>query len=134
LNLAITFDNNIVPKLDFDHKKKLIAVKIEKSPKTSMEICGTKEGDFNFKSKEKFEDKDIRLALIHFPPQKLLPKEAKNIEYTNGSDSTHSSDDEEGSGGLLAKKIVIGNDQFDAVDLHTKKLKFCSKVKLFTMS
>ncbi len=93
-----------MPKLDFDHKKKLIAVKIEKSPKTSMEIFGTEEGDFNFKSEETFEDKDIRLALIHFPPRKLLPKEAKNIEYTNESDSTHSSHDEEGSGGLLQRR------------------------------
>jgi hypothetical protein len=64
LNLVATFDNNIVPKLDFNHKNKLF----EKSPKIGMEISGTKEGDFNFKFEETSEDKDTRLALIHFPP------------------------------------------------------------------
>ncbi len=39
-----------MPKLDFDHKNKLFVVKIEKSPKIGMEISGTKEGDFNFRS------------------------------------------------------------------------------------
>ncbi len=71
LNLVDTFDNNIVPKLDFDHKNKLF----EKSPKIGMKIFSTKEGDFNFRFEETFEDKDTRLALIHFPPQKMLPKE-----------------------------------------------------------
>lgn len=53
-----------MPKLDFNHKNKLF----EKSPKIGMEISGTKEGDFNFKFEETSEDKDTRLALIHFPP------------------------------------------------------------------
>jgi hypothetical protein len=57
-----------VPKLDFDHKNKLFVVKIEKSPKRGMETSNTKEGDFDFKSKETSKEKDNRLALIHFPP------------------------------------------------------------------
>jgi hypothetical protein len=85
LNLTATFFNNIVPKLDFDHKKKLVVVKIEKSPRTCMEISGIEESDFDFKSKKTSEDKDTRLALIRFPPQKMLPREAKNIEYIDGS-------------------------------------------------
>jgi hypothetical protein len=36
----------------------------------------------------------------------MLPREGKNIEYTNGSDSAHSLDDEEGSDGLRAKKTA----------------------------
>jgi hypothetical protein len=64
----------------------------------------------------------------------MLPREGKNIEYTNGSDSAHSLDDEEGSDGLRAKKIVTRHDQLDAMDLHTEKLKSCSKVKLSTRS
>jgi hypothetical protein len=131
LNLVVAFDSNIVPKLDFDHKKKLV-VKIEKSLKIGKEIFGIEKGEFDFRSKEALENKDIKLALIHFPPRKMLPKEAKNIEYIDVSDLTHSLDDDAGSGGLLAKKTVIENDQFDAVDLHTKKLKSCSKVKLST--
>jgi hypothetical protein len=57
-----------VPKLDFDHKKKLVVFKIEKSPRTNMGIFGTKKGDFDFISKKTFENKDTRLASIHFPP------------------------------------------------------------------
>ncbi len=97
-----------------------------------MEIFGTKEGDFDFKSKETYMNKDIRLELIHFPPQKVLPKGVKIFEYTNGSDSIHSSNDEKGSGGLPTKKTMIRIDQLDAMDAHTRKLKFFSKVKLFT--
>ncbi len=129
MNLIATFDSNIVPKLYFDHKKKLVVVKIEKSPRTSMEIFGTKEGDFNFKSQETSKEKDTKLPLIHFPPQKVLPMEPKNIEYIDGNDSTHSSNDEERNGGLLAKKTMTGNDQLGVVDPHIKKLKFFSKVK-----
>jgi hypothetical protein len=61
----------------------------------------------------------------------VLPREAKNIEYTDGSDLAHSSNDE-GSDGLLVKKTMTGNDQLDAVDFHTEKLKSCSKLKLST--
>jgi hypothetical protein len=57
-----------VPKLDFDHKKKLVVVKIEKSPKTSMEISSTIEGNFDIKFEETSKNKDTRLELIHFPP------------------------------------------------------------------
>jgi hypothetical protein len=94
-----------VPKLDFDHKNKLFVVKIEKSPRTSMEISGTKEGNFNFKFEETSKDKDIRLALIHFPPQKILPREVKNIEYTNGSDSVNSSIMKEGMMAYLQRRL-----------------------------
>jgi hypothetical protein len=55
----------------------------------------------------------------------MLPREVKNIEYIDGSDLVHSSDDE-GSDGLPAKKTMTRNDQFDEVDLHTEKLKSCS--------
>jgi hypothetical protein len=51
-----------MPKLDFDHNKNLIAIKIEKSPKKSMEIFSIKEGDFNFRSEETSENKDTRLS------------------------------------------------------------------------
>ncbi len=132
LNLVATFFNNIVPKLDFDHEKKIVAVKIEKSPRTCMEISSIEEGDFDFGFEEISEDKDTRFALIHFPPQKVLPREVKNIEYIDGSDSAHSLDDEEGSDGLLAKKTMTRNDQLDVVDPHTENLKSCSKVKLST--
>ncbi len=57
-----------MPKLDFDHKKKLVVVKIEKSPKTSMEISSTIEGNFDIKFEETSKNKDTRLELIHFPP------------------------------------------------------------------
>jgi hypothetical protein len=57
-----------VAKLDFDHKKKLVAIKIEKSPKISMEISSIEEGDFDFRYEETYGNKDTRLALIHFPP------------------------------------------------------------------
>jgi hypothetical protein len=36
-----------------------------------------------------------------------------------GVNSAHSSNDEEGSGGLPTKKTVTGNDQLDVVDPHT---------------
>ncbi len=121
-----------MPKLDFDHEKKIVAVKIEKSPRTCMEISSIEEGDFDFGFEEISEDKDTRFALIHFPPQKVLPREVKNIEYIDGSDSAHSLDDEEGSDGLLAKKTMTRNDQLDVVDPHTENLKSCSKVKLST--
>jgi hypothetical protein len=42
LNLAIAFDNKIMLKLEFNHKKQLVVVKIEKSSNTSMEINGKK--------------------------------------------------------------------------------------------
>ncbi len=62
----------------------------------------------------------------------MLPKEAKNIKYIDGSDLVHSSNDEKGSGGLPIKKIMIRIDQLDAMDVHIEKLKSCSKVKLST--
>jgi hypothetical protein len=95
-----------------------------------MEISSIEEGDFNFTFEETSENKDTRLALIHFPPKKVLPREVKNIEYIDGSDLAHSLDDEGYNG--LPKKTLIGNDQLDVLDLHTKKLKTCSKVKLST--
>jgi hypothetical protein len=121
-----------VPKLDFDHKKKIVAIKIEKSRKINMEIYGIEEGDFDFKYEERPKNKDTRLALIHFPLQKVLPREAKNIEHIDGSDLAYSLNDER-SGGLPTKKTMTGNDQLDAVDPHIEKLKFCSKVKLSTI-
>jgi hypothetical protein len=60
----------------------------------------------------------------------MLSREAKNIEYIDGNDLVHNSNDEEGSGGILAKKTMTKNDQLDVVDPHIEKLKFCSKVKL----
>jgi hypothetical protein len=60
----------------------------------------------------------------------MLSKEVRNIEYIDGSNLTHSSEDEEGSNGLLAKKTMIRNDP---VDHDSKKLKYCSKVKLSTI-
>jgi hypothetical protein len=49
LNLAIAFDNKIMLKLEFNHKKQLVVVKIEKSSNTSMEINGKKKVNFDFK-------------------------------------------------------------------------------------
>jgi hypothetical protein len=50
-----------------------------------------------------------------------------NVEYTNGSDPVHSSNDEKESMGLLVNKTMIEKVQLD--DLDTQ-LKFGSKVKL----
>jgi hypothetical protein len=119
----------IVPKLNLDKKRNKVFVKIEKSPKIGMEICGVKEGDFDFKAKETFDDEDTKLALVHFPSQEVLPRDAINVEYIDGSDSAHSLDDEKESRSLLINKTMIKNVQLD--DLDTK-LKFGSKVKLST--
>jgi hypothetical protein len=53
----------------------------------------------------------------------MLAREVKNIEYIDGSDLVHSSDDE-GSNGLPAKKTMTRNDQFDEVlfKLSTREL------------
>jgi hypothetical protein len=72
-----------------------------------MEIYGIKEGDFDFKAEETSEDEDTKLALVHFPSRELLLKDAKNVEYTYGSDSAHSSNDEEENKGLPINKIMI---------------------------
>jgi hypothetical protein len=72
-----------------------------------MEIRGIKEGNFDFKAKETSEDENTKLALVHFPSRGLLPRDAKNVEYIDGSDSTHSSNDEEESKGLPINKIMI---------------------------
>jgi hypothetical protein len=94
-----------------------------------MEICGIKEGDFDFKAKKTSDDEDTKLALVHFPSQEVLPRDAINVEYTNGSDSAHSLNDEKESKSLLINKTMIKIVQLD--DLDTK-LKFGSKVKLST--
>ncbi len=78
----------------------------KKSLKTSIEIYGTKEGDFNFKAEETFDDENTKHAWAHFPSLELLPRDAKNIEYSYGSDSICSSNDEEESS-LLINKIMI---------------------------
>ncbi len=92
-----------------------------------MEICGTKEGDFDFKVEETSKDEDTTLTLVHFASRKMLPRDVKNVEYINGSDSAHCSDDEEESKGLPVNKTMTEKVQLD--DLDTK-LKFGSKVKL----
>jgi hypothetical protein len=44
--------------------------------------------------------------LVHFLSKEFLPRDAKNVEYTNGSDSAHSLNDEEESKGLPINKIM----------------------------
>jgi hypothetical protein len=88
LSLVVAFDNKIMPKLDFDQKRNKVSIKIQKSPKTNMELCGIKKGDFDFKVEKTFEDEDTKLTLVHFPSWELLPRHVKNVEYTYGSDST----------------------------------------------
>jgi hypothetical protein len=57
-----------------------------------MEICKIKEADIDFdkgNSSSKFEDS--WLALVHHLVQIILPKEAKNVYFMDGScDSIHS--------------------------------------------
>ncbi len=72
-----------------------------------MEICGVKEGDFDFKAKETFDDEDTKLALVHFPSREVLLRDAKNVEYTDGSDSAHNPNDEKESRNLLINKTMI---------------------------
>jgi hypothetical protein len=57
----------------------------------------------------------------------MLPRDVKNVEYTNGSDLAHNSNDEEESKGLPINKTMTKKVQLD--DLDTK-LKFGPKVKL----
>jgi hypothetical protein len=57
----------------------------------------------------------------------VLPRDVKIVEYTNGSDSTHGSNDEEENKGLPINKTMTKKVQLD--DLDTK-LKFGPKVKL----
>jgi hypothetical protein len=88
-------------------KRNEVFVKIEKSTKIGMEICGVKEGDFDFKAKETFDDEDTKLALVHFPSREVLLRDAKNVEYTDGSDSAHNPNDEKESRNLLINKTMI---------------------------
>ncbi len=95
LDLVAAFDSKVVLTFDLDHKKALVVhVKVEKLPTLSMEIYGTKEVDFDFdKSESSSKDEGTMLALVHYPPWPLLKREAKNVEFTDGSsDSTHSLD------------------------------------------
>jgi hypothetical protein len=47
-----------------------------------MVICGIEEVDFDFyKGDSSFESKDIDLALLHYPIQEILPREAKNVNF-----------------------------------------------------
>jgi hypothetical protein len=91
-----------------------------------MEICDTQKGDFDFKAKERYEDEDTKFALVHFSSWEVLPRDVKNVEYIDGSDSTHSSNDEKESKGLPTNKTMTEKVQLD--DLDTK-LKFGPKVK-----
>jgi hypothetical protein len=72
----------------------LVVVKIEKFSNTCIKISGKDEVDFDFKiESSSSKSEGTKLALVHFP-QVVLHREAKNVEYTNGSDSLHSYDDE----------------------------------------
>jgi hypothetical protein len=49
-----------------------------------MEICGIKKVDFDFdKGDSWFEYKDTKCALVHHPVRKILPREAKNVNFMN---------------------------------------------------
>jgi hypothetical protein len=49
LNLTVAFNNKILSKLESNHKKQLVVVKIKKSSNISMEISGGKKVNFDFK-------------------------------------------------------------------------------------
>jgi hypothetical protein len=110
----------------------LVVVKFEKFSNTNMEISGKEKVDFGFKAESSsYESEGTRLALVHFP-QVMLPRESKNVEFTYGSDSTHSFDDEKETNDPSVDKKMIGKATFDELDTHTKKLNSSSKVVLFT--
>jgi hypothetical protein len=69
-----------------------------------MEICKIKEVDFDFdKGDSSSEFEDIKLALVHHPIQVILPREAKNVDFMDGShDSIHNQ---------MMGKILHGNQQ-----------------------
>ncbi len=95
-----------------------------------MEISGKEKDDFGFKNESSsFESEGTRLALVHFPQVTLL-REAKNVEFTYGSDSIHSFDDEKETNDPSIDKKMIGNASFDELDTHIEKLNSSSKVVL----
>ncbi len=97
-----------------------------------MEINVKKKVDFGFKTESSSsESEGIRLTLVHFP-QVMLPREAKNVEFTYWGDSTHSFDDERGTNDLSIDKKMIGKAISDELDTHIEKLNSSSKVILST--
>ncbi len=73
-----------------------------------MEINGKEEAHFDFRiESSSSKSEGTKLALVHFP-QAVLQREAKNVEYTDGSDSIHSYDDEkETNNPFVDKKVVL---------------------------
>ncbi len=96
-----------------------------------MEISRSKEADFDFKGEVDIsKDEDTRLGLIDFPPQLVLPMEAKNIKYTNGSESNHSPNDES-TNATMDLKQTRNQFQFGvSINVPIDKLDFSSKVAL----
>jgi hypothetical protein len=97
-----------------------------------MEISRSKEANFDFKGEVDIsKDEDTRLGLIDFPLQLVLPMEAKNIKYTDGSESNHTLDDESTNATMDLKQT---KNQFQfcvLINIPTNKLDFSSKVELF---
>ncbi len=62
----------------------------------------------------------------------MLPKEAKNIKYTDGNHSIHSFDDEKETNKPFVDKKVTRKATLDELDTHTNKLNSFSKVTLYT--
>jgi hypothetical protein len=130
LELSYYFDSKIMPKLELDHKKQLVVVKIEKSSNMNMEISGKEKADFGFKiESSSSESEGIRLALVHFL-QVMLQREAKNVEFTYGSDSIHSFHDEKGTNDPSIHKKMIKKAISDELDTHIEKINSSSKVVL----
>ncbi len=86
LNLDATFDTNVVPTFQVDHKKTLVVVKVEKLAKQlNMEICMIKGVDFDFdEGDSSSEFGDIRFAFVHHPIRVILPREAQNVDFIDG--------------------------------------------------
>jgi hypothetical protein len=71
-----------------------------------MNIFGKNEANFDFKvdsSSSKYEV--IKLTLVHFLPQVMLPRDAKNIYHTY---SFHRFDDDEDINGQSRDKKMVG--------------------------
>jgi len=99
----------------------LVAIKVDEPTKQpSMEIYMIKKADFDFHkgdSSSKYED--TRLALVHHPIQVILAKEAKNVDFMDGSsDSIHNSNDEDDSSCKPVTLISIGKGLIDMLDNH----------------
>ncbi len=84
----------------------MAVVKIEKFSSLNMEIFGENEANFDCKvDSSSSNDEVIKLTLVQFSPQVVLPRDEKYIYYTY---SFHSVDDEEDNMGQSKDKKMVG--------------------------